>query len=83
MRLLGTIEFIYRNKLIVVKSVDKKIVFKLGYKVYGPDLSVIGKVIDVLGPLKEPRILVKPFKEFAKIKENTKVYYNQKELIKR
>ena len=75
MKPLGVIEFFYKDNLIVVKTIDKKAVFKIGYKVYGPDLTVIGKAVDVLGPLSEPRVLVKLTRQQPKLKENTKVFY--------
>lgn len=73
-------EFPYKNNMVVIKAVDKKAIFKVGFKVYGPDLRAIGKAIDVLGPIDEPRVLVRLFTPAAKLRENSKMYYEPKEL---
>jgi len=82
MRELGTVEFFYRERFAVIRVADRKIAFKLGYTVYGPDLAPIGKAVDVLGPLKEPRVLVKLIKEGKLLKEGSRSYYDPRELKK-
>lgn len=80
MKPLGKIEFFYRNEFLVVKSADRKMVYKIGYNVYGPDLSLIGKALDVLGPADEPRIFVKLARRPKSLRESTEVYYNPREV---
>jgi len=79
LKVLGTIEFFYKDKFFVVKTIDKKAAFRINYKVYGPDLTVIGKAIDVLGPLNQPRVLVKLTRQQPRLRENTKVFYETEE----
>lgn len=78
-RLLGEVEFLYRRDLAVVRILDKKAAMAIGYRVYGPDLSLVGRVVDVLGPFNQPRALVKLLRP-QQLRESSRLYYDPREL---
>ncbi len=58
---LGKVEKLFRGKLLLVRGGRR--VPRIGDTIYGPDLHPIGKVLDIMGRVDEPFVLVKPFKE--------------------
>lgn len=58
MKKIGKVSHITNKKRIMVKA---EIIPKLFTEVFNLNKKPIGKVIDVLGPIKEPFIAVKPY----------------------
>ncbi len=77
MRKLGRVFNKTRNGLIVVQSLLKDPRRLVGASVYDEDLKKIGKVIDVIGRVDSPYVVVKPiaheYAEFIELGSN--VYY--------
>ena len=60
MKPIGRVLHISSSRNIVVKSVIKIISDPKGEKVYDKKGRHIGEIIDVIGPLRKPYILIKP-----------------------
>jgi RNA-binding protein involved in rRNA processing len=60
MRKIGVVSHLSRRKRILVKAI---VIPKLNTTVYDENNNEVGKVIDVLGPVKEPYISIKPNKK--------------------
>ena len=69
MKKLGFVYIISRRKRLIVKT---NFIPKLGIEVYDKNKNKVGIVIDVLGPVKQPFIAVKPYN-----KDNIEQYLNQ------
>ncbi len=62
MRRLGRIARAVKKDLALVKIENSKNIPKIGEKVYGPDLGVLGKILDIIGRVEEPFAVVKPLR---------------------
>jgi len=76
MRRLGTIVSKTKTGLIVVKSQLKDPRRIVGAIVYDKDMKRVGKIVDVMGPIDSPYVVVKPdSKEIADLIESGYLYY--------
>jgi len=73
MKKLGFVYIISKRKRLIVKT---DFIPKLGIEVYDRNKNKIGTVIDVLGPVKQPFVAVKPYN-----KDNIEQYLNQELFI--
>lgn len=60
MRRLGTVVSIYKNKLVVVKPAVKNVLETYGSEVFDSSMTRIGFVIDIIGNVNNPYVIVKP-----------------------
>ncbi len=58
---LGRVHSIFKNKILIIEAGRR--IPRIGDPVFGPDLHPIGRVVDVIGRVDSPYVLVKPFKE--------------------
>ncbi|OYT39242.1 MAG: RNA-binding protein [Desulfurococcales archaeon ex4484_58] len=77
MKKLGTIHNKTRDSLLIVKSLVRESSRIIGALVYDRDMKRIGRVVDVIGRVDSPYIVVKPDDpEYIKDLEiNTLLYY--------
>ena len=64
MRKLGVVSRTFRNKILIVATPGKIKPPSRGEKVYLPDSTPVGKVIDVIGPVNKPLVLALPHPRF-------------------
>jgi len=77
-RKLGVVLHATRNGYIVVKPEDPEKLPQLGLPVYDKELKVkYGTILDVIGPVKNPLIVVKPASKemLEKVKPGEELYY--------
>lgn len=60
MRKLGVLSNLYRGKLLIVKPLVKDVLSSYGTYVYDKNLNKVGTVVDIIGNVNDPRIVVKP-----------------------
>ncbi len=77
MRRLGEVYRVARNKYIVVKIDDPERLPRLGVKVFDEYRREIGRLLDIIGPVKQPYAVVKPVDEnvVEKVKPGLVTYY--------
>jgi len=76
MKRLGELLYSTRSGLIIVKSAYKDPRRLLGALVYDRDMKRIGRIVDVIGPVSSPFIVVKPeSREIVGVVEPGPVYY--------
>ncbi|MEM0026318.1 MAG: RNA-binding protein [Ignisphaera sp.] len=82
MRPLGSVLHITRSRYIIVKIHDKKSLPILGSDVVDPNNEIIGKVIDVIGPIDKPFAVVKAVKPgiVSFLKPSTFLFYRTKKI---
>lgn len=61
---LGTVTSIYRNKLVIVEALPGKRPPNIGHTLLLADGTPVGRVVDVIGPVERPYILVLPHPRF-------------------
>lgn len=74
MKLVGVVSHISKSKKIIIKAENIPI---LNSEVFSEEKEPIGMVIDIMGPVNNPFISVKPYK-----KENLERFINKKVYIK-
>ncbi|RLG78032.1 MAG: hypothetical protein DRO12_00520 [Thermoprotei archaeon] len=77
MRKLGAVLHITPSNLVVVKCTNPKEIPPLGAHVMGADGEVIGRVVDIIGPISSPYIIVKPLSpsKLNAVHPSTVLYY--------
>jgi len=61
-RPLGTVLHITRSKYVIVKIHEKKFLPPIGSEVVDANNELMGKVVDVIGPVDSPYAVVKPLR---------------------
>jgi RNA-binding protein involved in rRNA processing len=74
MKLIGVVSHISKSKKIIVKAEN---IPKLNSETFTEEKEPIGIVIDIMGPVNNPYISIKPF-----IKENLERFLNKKVYVK-
>lgn len=84
MRPLGSVLHITRSKYIIVKIHDKKNLPLLGSEVLDANNEIVGKVIDIIGPVDRPFAVVKAVKPgiVSFLKSSTFLFYRTKKMGK-
>ncbi|RLG86953.1 MAG: RNA-binding protein [Thermoprotei archaeon] len=77
MRKLGTVLHITPSNLIVVRSSDPSTLPPLGSIVVGADGEAIGRVVDIIGRVDSPYIVVKPLSpsKLSLVSPSTVLFY--------
>ncbi|MEM0355586.1 MAG: hypothetical protein QXT88_03190 [Desulfurococcaceae archaeon] len=60
MRKLGILLSVYKNRLIIVKPLVKNVLETYGCEVFDNSMNKIGYVVDIIGNVNNPYIIVKP-----------------------
>ncbi len=73
MRRLGHFLHIARSGVMIVKLSIKRPP-RIGTRVLGPDGRIIGKVVDIIGPVRGPYAVVKPVRRDLKLSRGTTLF---------
>ncbi len=73
MRRLGYFLHIARSGVMIVK-LSIKHPPRIGTRVLGPDGRIIGKVVDIIGPVRGPYAVVKPVRRDPKLSRGTTLF---------
>jgi len=73
MRRLGYFLHFARSGVMIIKLSIKRPP-KLGTRVLGPDGKIIGKIVDIIGPVRGPYAVVKPVRRDLKISRGATVF---------
>jgi len=57
---LGKAIKLYKKKLIIAQILNPRKKFNIGDKVLGPDLSFVGKIVDIIGNVESPYAIILP-----------------------
>lgn len=81
MRRLGVIDVVSEKGFVIVRSFIKgdALLSALNSTVYDSDFKKIGRVVDIIGNVEEPRVVVKLEAEGAKPEAGQVVYYYKPE----
>ncbi len=60
MEKLGKAIKLYKNKLIIAQIFNPRKRFNIGDQVLGPDLSFVGKIVDIIGNVESPYAIILP-----------------------
>lgn len=63
MRKLGVLNNVFHGKLLIVKPFVKDVLSTYGAYVYDSNSNKIGVVVDIIGNVNDPRVIVKPDKD--------------------
>ncbi len=77
MKKLGRVSKITRDGLILVESILKDPRRLVGQQVYDPDLKVLGRIVDVIGRVESPYVVIKPLSSdiISLVEVGSTIYY--------
>lgn len=73
MRRLGYFLHIARSGVLIIKLSIKRPP-RIGARVLGPDGRMIGKIVDIIGPVKGPYAVVKPVRRDLKLRKGSTIF---------
>ncbi|MHA1243659.1 MAG: H/ACA ribonucleoprotein complex subunit GAR1 [Candidatus Heimdallarchaeota archaeon] len=76
MKKLGKVSVIAKNGNVLVKTTQ---IFRVGTKVINQQLAHIGKVVDIIGPVTTPYIVINTRGSTTKVKKNEILYLLDKQ----
>lgn len=81
MRRLGVVDVVSEKNFVIVKSFVKgdALLSALNSSVYSSDFKRIGKVVDIIGSVEEPKVVVKLEAEGIKPEPGEVLYYYKEE----
>ncbi len=73
MRRMGYFLHIARSGVMIVKLSIKRPP-RIGTRVLGPDGKIVGKIVDIIGPVRAPYAVVKPVRRDLKLGKGTTLF---------
>ncbi|MCS7110969.1 MAG: hypothetical protein N3D82_03410 [Ignisphaera sp.] len=82
LRLLGSTYTITRSNLVIVKMEDPGRIPKIGDQVFDANNELVGKVVDIIGPVTSPFAVLRPVKlsTLSLLKPSAPLFYRSRKL---